>query len=74
VQDAPQWPTLVRLVAAGLGVTLAPACVATVAIPGAVYREVRAACRTTVDLGIKTGSATTLSGNFIGIARERLAQ
>jgi DNA-binding transcriptional LysR family regulator len=74
VQDAPQWPTLVRLVAAGLGVSLAPACVATVAIPGAIYREVRAACRTTVDLGIKTGSATTLSGNFIRIARERLAQ
>ena len=74
VQDAPQWPTLVRLVAAGLGVSLAPACVATVAIPGAIYREVRAACRTTVDLGIKTGSATTLAGNFIQIARERLAK
>ncbi|HLG94869.1 MAG TPA: LysR substrate-binding domain-containing protein [Bryobacteraceae bacterium] len=27
VQEAPQWPTLVRLVAAGLGVSLAPACV-----------------------------------------------
>jgi DNA-binding transcriptional LysR family regulator len=74
VQDAPQWPTLVRLVAAGLGVSLAPACVATVAIPGAVYREVRAACRTTVDLGIKSGSATTLAGNFIAIAREHLAR
>jgi DNA-binding transcriptional LysR family regulator len=74
VQDAPQWPTLVRLVAAGLGVSLAPACVATVAIPGAVYREVRAASRTTVDLGIKQGSATTLAGNFIRIARERLAK
>ncbi len=74
VQDAPQWPTLVRLVAAGLGVSLAPACVATVAIPGAVYREVRAACGTTVDLGIKTGSETTLTGNFIEIARERLTK
>jgi DNA-binding transcriptional LysR family regulator len=74
VQDAPQWPTLVRLVAAGLGVSLAPGCVANVAIPGAVYREVRAACRTTVDLGVKAGSASTLAGNFIEIARERLAQ
>ena len=74
VQDAPQWPTLVRLVAAGLGVSLAPACVATVAIPGAIYREVRAACRTTVDLAIKAGSATMLAGNFIEIARERLAK
>ncbi|MGB6945871.1 MAG: hypothetical protein WBE37_25960 [Bryobacteraceae bacterium] len=44
------------------------------AISGAVYREVRAACRTTVDLGIKTGSATTLAGNFIAIARERFAR
>jgi DNA-binding transcriptional LysR family regulator len=74
VQDAPQWPTLVRLVAAGLGVSLAPACVANVAIPGAVYREVRAACRTTVDLGIKAGTASPLAGNFIEIARERLAR
>jgi DNA-binding transcriptional LysR family regulator len=74
VQDAPQWPTLVRLVAAGLGVSLAPGCVANVAIPGAVYREVRAACRTTVDLGVKAGSASTLAGNFIEIARERLAK
>jgi DNA-binding transcriptional LysR family regulator len=74
VQDAPQWPTLVRLVAAGLGVSLAPACVANVAIPGAVYREVRAACRTTVDLGVKTGSAIQLVANFIEIAREHLAK
>ncbi len=74
VQDAPQWPTLVRLVAAGLGVSLAPACVATVAIPGAVYREVRAACRTTVDLAVKTGSASRLADNFIEIARQRLAK
>jgi DNA-binding transcriptional LysR family regulator len=73
VQDAPQWPTLVRLVSAGLGVSLAPACVANVAIPGAVYREVHAACRTTIDLGIKTGSAITLASNFIEIAREHLA-
>jgi DNA-binding transcriptional LysR family regulator len=74
VQDAPQWPTLVRLVAAGLGVSLAPACMATVAIPGATYREVRAACRTTVDLGVKAGPVPRLAGNFIEIARERLAK
>jgi DNA-binding transcriptional LysR family regulator len=74
VQDAPQWPTLVRLVAAGLGVSLAPACVASVAIPGAVYREVHAACRTSVDLGIKTGSGSALVGNFVEIARKHLAR
>jgi len=72
VQDAPQWPTLVRLVAAGLGVSLAPACVASIAIPGAVYRDVPAACRTTVDLGQRAESTTTLSSNFIEITVQTL--
>jgi DNA-binding transcriptional LysR family regulator len=74
VQEASQWPTHVRLVAAGLGVTLAPACVATVTIPGAVYRDVHAPCRTTVDLGVKLGSDTTPTKNFIEIARRHLAK
>lgn len=74
VQNAPQWPTLVRLVAAGLGVTLAPACVASVILPGAVYREVHAACKTAIDLGIKAGSVSTLARNFVEIAREHLTR
>jgi len=74
VQDAPQWPTLVRLVAAGLGVSLAPGCVANIAIPGAVYRDVHAACRTTIDLAIKAGSDKILPRNFMEIAREYLAK
>jgi len=73
VQDAPQWPTLVRLVAAGLGVSLAPACVANVAIPGAVYREIHAAGRTTVDLGVKAGPEKSLARNFAENARRHLA-
>jgi DNA-binding transcriptional LysR family regulator len=68
VQDAPQWPTLVSLVAAGLGVSLAPGCVANVTIPGAVYRDVNAACRTTIDLAIKAGSGKILAKNFVGQA------
>ena len=74
VQDAPQWPTLVRLVAAGLGVSLAPGCVANIAIPGAVYRDVHAACKTTIDLAIKAGSDKILPRNFMAIAREYLAK
>lgn len=70
VLDTTQWPTTVRLVAAGLGVSLAPACVANVAIPGAVYREVHAACRTTIDLGVRMGTATKPAGNFIEVARK----
>jgi len=74
VQDAPQWPTLVRLVAAGLGVSLAPACVANVTIQGAIYRDVHAPCRTTVDLGVKAGSDKILPKHFMQIAREHLAK
>jgi len=74
VQDAPQWPTLVRLVAAGLGVSLAPACVANVTILGTVYRDVHAPCRTSVDLGVKLGSDKTLTKNFIEIARRHLVK
>jgi DNA-binding transcriptional LysR family regulator len=74
VQEGTQWPTIVRLVAAGLGVSLAPACIATVAIPGAVYREVRAACRTTVDIGVKVGAERALILNFREIARQYLAR
>jgi DNA-binding transcriptional LysR family regulator len=73
VQDAPQWLTLVRLVAAGLGVSLAPACVARVAMPGAVYREINAPCRTSIDLGVKVGAESVLAKNFIEIASRHLA-
>jgi len=72
VQDAHQWPTLVRLVAAGLGVTLAPACIGGVTIPGAVYRQADARCKTTVDLAIRSGPVKTLAANFMEIAREYL--
>ncbi|HLK66451.1 MAG TPA: LysR substrate-binding domain-containing protein [Bryobacteraceae bacterium] len=74
VQDAPQWPTLVRLVAAGLGVSLAPGCVGSVKIPGAVYRDPHAPCRTTVDLGVKVGSEKVLVKNFMQIASEHLSR
>jgi len=74
VQEATQWATIVSLVAAGLGVSLAPACVATIAIPGAVYREVHTTCRTTVDVGVKAGSDSMLAKNFMEIARCLLAK
>jgi DNA-binding transcriptional LysR family regulator len=72
VQEATQWPTIVRLVAAGLGVSLAPACVATIGIPGAVYRNVHAAAHTTIDLAVKTGAEPVLARNFAAIARDQL--
>ena len=53
VQEAPQWPTVVRLVAAGSGISLAPACVANFAMPGVVYKKVRSRHWTSIDIGLK---------------------
>lgn len=72
VQNAPQWPTLVRLVAAGLGVSLAPACVETLSMPGTVFRHAQGASWTTVDLGVKSGSAGALARGFLAVAREHM--
>jgi len=72
VQNAPQWPTLVRLVAAGLGVSVAPACVAMVALPGVVFRPAQGAAQTTVDLGVKSGSAGALARGFIAVGRTHM--
>jgi len=49
VQEAPQWLTVLRLVGAGLGVTIAPACVRQIASPDVVCRKLRGA-RVTSDI------------------------
>src|SRR5271156_4899934 len=41
VQEAPQWLTIMTLVGAGLGVTIAPACVKKLAVPDTVCRKLR---------------------------------
>jgi DNA-binding transcriptional LysR family regulator len=43
VQEAPQWLTIMRLVGAGLGVTIAPACVRQLAAPNVACVNLRGA-------------------------------
>lgn len=73
VQDAPQWPTLVRLVAAGLGVSLAPACVTNFVMPGIVYKKVRSDHWTSVDIAIKPQLRNPTAKGFLGIVREQFS-
>ncbi|ADV84338.1 LysR substrate-binding domain-containing protein [Terriglobus saanensis] len=73
IQNAPQWPTVVRLVAAGLGVSLAPACVTAVTIPGTVYRPVRTISRTTIDVAFRQDHDTQPAKNFLAIAQTHLS-
>ncbi len=74
VQEAPQFPTVIRLVAAGVGVSLMPACLANLAIPGSVYRNVQSPVRTTVDSGFRSGSVCTMTANFLRICARAVGE
>jgi DNA-binding transcriptional LysR family regulator len=73
VQEAPQFPTLIRLVAAGLGISLAPACVATVTFPGAIFRPIRSKRWTSVDIGTRAHGASTTAEAFVETVRRQFA-
>jgi DNA-binding transcriptional LysR family regulator len=73
VQEAPQFPTLIRLVAAGLGISLAPACVATVAFLGAIYRPIRSKRWTSVDIGTRASGASATAEAFVETVRRHFA-
>lgn len=68
-QEAPQFPTLIRLVAAGLGVSLVPACVATVPFPGALYRPIRSKRWTSVDIGTRVDGISATAMAFVKTVR-----
>jgi DNA-binding transcriptional LysR family regulator len=70
VQEAPQFPTLIRLVAAGLGISLVPACVATIAFPGAIFRPIRSKRWTSVDIGTRVDGVSATAEAFVGTVRQ----
>ncbi len=75
VQEAPQWLTALRLVGAGLGVSLAPACVQKIAAPDVVcVRLSRAPVRSDVELAWRAGEDRTIVTTFCSLAREMLAR
>jgi DNA-binding transcriptional LysR family regulator len=74
VQEAPQFPTLIRLVAAGLGISLVPACVATVAFPGAIFRPIRSKRWTSVDIGTRVVGAGATAEAFVETVRGNFGQ
>jgi len=73
VQDAPQWPTVLRLVAAGFGVSLAPACVARITTPGVVFKRVRSRHWTSIDIGMKAKLDNPAADAFLTIVRKQFA-
>ncbi len=69
VQEAPQWLTILRLVGAGLGVTIGPACVRQIATRDVVCLGLRSGVRTDIELAYREGEGRALVGAFCGIAR-----
>jgi DNA-binding transcriptional LysR family regulator len=74
VQEAPQWPTVVRLVAAGSGISLAPACVANFAMPGVVYKKVRSRHWSSIDIGLKPNLDNPAVEAFVSIVRRQFSK
>jgi DNA-binding transcriptional LysR family regulator len=74
VQDAPQWPTVLGLVAAGLGVSLAPACVGKLTTPGVVYRKLRSRHWSSVDIGTKVELDDPAAEEFLRIVRPMMRE
>jgi DNA-binding transcriptional LysR family regulator len=74
VQEAPQWPTVVRLVAAGSGISLAPACVANFAMPGVVYRKLRSRLWSSIDIGLKPNLDNPAAEALLNIVRKQFSK
>jgi DNA-binding transcriptional LysR family regulator len=73
VQEAPQWLTVLRLVGAGLGVSIAPACVEKIAAPDAVcVRLSRLRVRSAIELAWRSGEDRAIVTAFRQMARETL--
>jgi DNA-binding transcriptional LysR family regulator len=70
VQEAPQWLTVVRLVGAGLGVTIAPASVGAIAGPDVVCRKLSpAGGSTSIDLVYRLTENNPLVTAFCDVFR-----
>jgi DNA-binding transcriptional LysR family regulator len=75
VQEAPQWLTVLRLVGAGLGVTIAPACVEKIAAPDAVCVRLRGAhVQSDIELAWRASEDRSIVTAFCRLAREMLAR
>ena len=73
VQEAPQWLTILRLVGAGLGVTIAPACVERIGGSDVVCRRLRgASVRSDIELAYRSGETRAIVKAFCDMARSSL--
>lgn len=74
VQEAPQWLTILRLVGAGLGVTIAPACVQRIATPDVsckklTFSSTRGRVSSDIELAHRVDESRAIVRTFCDLAR-----
>lgn len=70
VQEAPQWLTIMSLVGAGLGVTIAPGCVRKLAVPDTVCRKLRPQSQLThLELACRAYESRPIATTFSELAQ-----
>lgn len=75
VQEAPQWLTILRLIGAGLGVSIAPACVRQIASTHAACIALRGAkVRSQIELAYRSTDDRSILRSFAEIARKSFQQ
>jgi len=75
VQEAPQWLTIMRLVGAGLGVTIAPACVKQIATPNVACLGLRrATIESNIELAYRTSEDRAIVEAIATVARQSFPQ
>jgi DNA-binding transcriptional LysR family regulator len=71
VQEAPQWLTILRLIGAGLGVTIAPECVRQIASPHVACLSLHGAkIRSQIELAYRSDDDRAILHSFAEIARQ----
>jgi len=71
--EAPQWVTIVSLVAAGMGVSVAPSSVNKLNIPGVVFRPLRSKRWSSVDVWTKLDPPNPAARVLLKIAQEEFS-
>ena len=70
VQEAPEWLTVLRLVSSGLGISITPACVATIKAPGVVCRDLtRCPISTDIELAHRNDYLNPIIDAFLTATR-----
>lgn len=70
VQEAPHWVTILSLVGAGIGVTIAPACIRTIAPKTVSCRPVSVQGASFIELAYRRGESSPVATEFCSLARK----